>query len=234
MLLDAHLHHLVDHRHLEMEPGRVVAWYLPNRSTTACSCGSTVYDESKIEPEQDQGADGPGDERDAPLPGLARPPGAGPGVRIPRRIPCVRFSCRVIYGDIGRRWQFSALFIIASDGPTHMSVRRRGENLGSDPPSLLTPAGSRGKERPWVSGKPSADCGCDGEWLGCDAIRFPLPFCRLAILSSRVSIHEPTSHLVLRDACRVLLGFCLGAMALAGAQEPCKADPPRCRTGGPR
>src|SRR3954447_17068188 len=35
---------------LKWSPGGVVAWYLPNRSTTACSCGSTVYDESKIMP----------------------------------------------------------------------------------------------------------------------------------------------------------------------------------------
>ena len=27
---------------LKCSPGMVVAWYLPNRSTTACSCGSTV------------------------------------------------------------------------------------------------------------------------------------------------------------------------------------------------
>ena len=58
---------------LKCSPGMVVAWYLPNRSTTACSCGSTVYDESKISPSRSSRPMAQGMSGINRLPGLARP-----------------------------------------------------------------------------------------------------------------------------------------------------------------
>ena len=81
-------------RHLEVQPGHgrgvVLAEPQHDRLLVRLDGVGRVEDH----PSRSTGPDGPGDQRDEPLPGLARAARvAGPGVRIPRRIPCVeKFS----------------------------------------------------------------------------------------------------------------------------------------------